>query len=302
MGANKKRMNRPRSLPRTILVFVLCSVAGCGNKDRAEPTVTAADRLEQVRALIQKKDAAGALALIEKAFPNDASPAIAEERARAHEVALAACTTAPCRFAEVSSANAAHGTPERAKQVATHRPHVVEALAIERVVERAVIPRLQQVRQLADDATLTINGAPSDADLQSRAKAALEFARVEQSKVPLLKMELATAEALLGPSKMSGKRVPSFSLDGVTAFLALDATGKCVGIFAVGSSSTNRALKSSTWPADRLLSQAIGRNASIRPPSAGSSTSRWTEGNVPVVVRWRNGDVMELRIGDAAPY
>jgi hypothetical protein len=112
-------------------------------------------------------------------------------------------------------------------------------------------------------------------------------------------MDLAVARELLGPAKLTGNGVPMFSLGGVAVYAAVDKAGRCTGLFAIGDSPSNRALKSDSWPAHRILSQALGRPATIK--RSNGPTSQWYEGGVPVVVRWRDGEIMELRVGNATP-
>jgi hypothetical protein len=111
-------------------------------------------------------------------------------------------------------------------------------------------------------------------------------------------MDLSIARELLGPESKTEGGVPMFSAGGVAVYAAVDRSGRCTGLFAIGS-PPDRRLTSETWPAQRVLSQALGRPAAIKTSSG--PTSQWYDGGVPIVARWRDGELVELRIGDAMP-
>jgi hypothetical protein len=270
-------------------------------KGPASAQATAAargERLSQIRGLVQAKDSRAALGALDEWFRGDSSPDIAEERARAHEVGGAACSTDPCRWAAAVNANAARASAERAAQVTTARAKIWDSLALEQVSEKTPLPRLQQARQLAERAAAALEAGVNDAEVSARATAATTFAQVERKKVPLLGMDLAVAKELLGPVTPTENGVPMFSAGGNAVYAASDRSGKCTGLFAVGS-PPDRRFASDTWPAQRILSQALGRPVDLKAPSG--PTSQWWEGGVPIVARWRDGDLVELRIGDATP-
>lgn len=260
-----------------------------------------AQRLDEVHQLVATRHTADALAALDKSFANDKSVTIAEERASAHEAASEVCTTAACRLGEAIQAHVARATPERATAIELARARAVEALDPQRIDAKATLPRLQQLRQLQDAAVATTKVALDDADLQTRAKTAIALADSERAKVPLLTNSLAIAEELLGVSMRSPGGVPSIALDGSTVYLALDSAGRCTGIYAVGDKAAAREIKSTIWPPPRLLSQAVGRASVLPVPSAGRSMSRGYAGGAPVVARWSDGALVELRIGDATP-
>jgi hypothetical protein len=257
------------------------------------------ERLSQVRNLVRAKDARAALAALEEWFREDRSVEVSEERARAHEVHAGACKTDTCRLVAAANANKARETDDRLAQVKSYRAKVWDSLATEQVSEKPVVPRLQQVHQLVERASDALDTVASDPEIVARATAAITFGQAEQRKVPLLGMDLAVAKELLGPAKLTANGVPMFSVGGIAVYAAVDQTGRCTGLFAIGDSPSNRALKSDSWSADRILSQALGRPATIK--RSNGPTSQWYEGGVPVVVRWREGEIMELRVGNATP-
>jgi hypothetical protein len=251
-----------------------------------------------------------ALGLAVRADPVEAQPAAggtaddaraAEVRASTHDAALAACTTAACELVEAAQARDARTTPERVAALATARAHAVTALAPEQITARQVLPRLQQLRQLRDTGAAIAQVSNGDPELQTRARRAVELAEAGRAAVPLLGNDQAVAEELLGPSSPGPGGAPAIDLGGATVFLAIDRKGRCTGIYAVGSTAADREIKSYTWPPSRLLSQAVGRDSALKPPSGSQPTTRWYAGGAPVVVRWLAGAPIELRIGDAAP-
>ncbi|HEX2692001.1 MAG TPA: hypothetical protein VHN14_35575 [Kofleriaceae bacterium] len=140
-----------------------------------------------------------------------------------------------------------------------------------------------------------------DANLKTRAQAAIKVADDARAQVPLLMNEVAVAEELLGPAIKNALGVPAIALDGATLYLSLAKTGQCAGIYIVGDKAKNREIASSVWPPDRLLSQAVGAPNVTLPPSAGRSSMRWFAGGAPVMARWQDGALVELRIGEATP-
>jgi hypothetical protein len=113
--------------------------------------------------------------------------------------------------------------------------------------------------------------------------------------------DLAIVEELLGPQGTSQTSAPKIDLDGATAYVAMDATKRCSGVYVVGTAAAGRALDSKAWPAERLLSQAVGKAAKLQQPKEPATTAQWYEGGYPVTARWRAGALVELRIGDAIP-
>jgi hypothetical protein len=260
-----------------------------------------AQRLDTVRQLVATRHAADALALLDKSFAGDHSVPVAEERARAHEAAKAACTTAACRLGEALEAGAARPTPERTTDIEQAHAEALGALDPKRADAKDTLPRLRQLRQLRDAGAATANVAATDTALQAHAHDAIAFAGTERARVPLLTNTVAIAEELLEASAKTEGQVASIALDEGTVYLAIDRSGKCSGVYAIGAKDAARALKSKTWPPERLLSQAVGRPSVLQAASSGGTTSRWYAGGAAVTARWLAGVVVELRIGDATP-
>lgn len=260
------------------------------------------ERFAQVRALLAVKDTKRAHQAIAAWFPSDRSPEILEEKARAFDLDLVACSADPCRLAAITNARSAHATPDREAKLAVLRATVLDSLATEHVTEKAALQRLHQVHSIAAAARGTLKHAETiDGEVIARARSAASFAEQERAKVPLIGNTIEVARELLGMNVAGEKNVPSFSLGAALVYLALDAKGRCVGVYVVGTTDTNREIRSETWPAERVLSQALGKKATIKSPARGATTSQWYEAGFPVVARWRSNVVAELRIGNATP-
>jgi hypothetical protein len=264
-------------------------------------TAARSERLTQVQRTINALDSKAALAALDGWFASDRSADVAELRARAHDAAVAQCTQDACRLDEALQAQATHASVGRTEKVAALRGQLSEALAVEHVATSSpILSRLQQLRRLGDTGAQVLAVRLEDDKLQSQARAAVAYAANERAKVPLLRAERDVVEELLGGAA-NGDGAPRIELHGTDAYLAIDAAHRCVGIYAVGATSGNRALTSTEWTADRLLSQAVGKPATVRQPPQASDTVRWYEGGYPVTARWSTGRLLELRIGAATP-
>jgi hypothetical protein len=251
--------------------------------------------------MIDARDGKAALAALDGWFASDRSADVAEQRARAHDAALAQCAHDACRLGEALQAQAAHANVERNAKVATLRAQLNEALAIDRAAASApMLSRLQQLRRLGDAGAQVLAARIDDDKLQNEARAAIAFAADQRAKVPLLRAERNVIEELLGGAA-NGDGAPRIDLHGADAYLEFDAAHHCAGIYAVGPTSGNRALSSTEWTADRLLSQAVGKPVTVRQPPQASGALQWYEGGYPVTARWSVGRLLELRIGAATP-
>ncbi|TMQ13233.1 MAG: hypothetical protein E6J90_00600 [Deltaproteobacteria bacterium] len=255
-------------------------------------------RLEEVEQLLARQQPVEALAILDKHFAGDT--AVAEQRARAHDIAQAACPTVACRFDEARQARDAQTTPERVAATDTTRKLVLATLDPAQVDAKQPLPRIQQLQKLHEAGNSAMKLASDDAELQERAHRAIEVAGTGLSKIPVIGNDLAVAEGLLGPSISGATGPPAIALDGVTVFLSLDDKGRCTGVYAVGDKANQREIKSETWPPVRLLSQALGHEIKLSAPGK-SELTRPPAGDTPVVIRWLDGNPIELRIGNATP-
>ncbi|HET9622414.1 MAG TPA: hypothetical protein VFP84_13670, partial [Kofleriaceae bacterium] len=129
-------------------------------------------------------------------------------------------------------------------------------------------------------------------------KAARELAATQRAAVPLLGHDVAVAEALLGAATRRADGIAEIDLDARTrVFLVFDRAGACTGVYAVGRDG----LRSIEAAAAAVLSQAVGKPSPITKPASADDSARWYAAGWPVVARRASGDVVELRVGDAAP-
>jgi hypothetical protein len=167
-----------------------------------------------------------------------------------------------------------------------------------------LLTKVTRARDLTATGEETLRLLASDSELAATAKAAMDEAAAARAKVSILYQPAAVGEQLLGkPGLVADKGVVRVPLDGVVAFLVLDGAGRCRGIYAVGGGA-DRVYNSPSWPADRLLSQAVGHAATMSPAPKnpdGFGTAHWSAAGTAVTARWRNTDLVELRIGDASP-
>ena len=255
-----------------------------------------AQRLDEIRQLIARQLAAEALAALDRAFARDRGGDVAELRALAHDAARATCATVGCRLGETLQAQAAQATPARTEAVEAARAQARRAIDRARIDAVTPLARLQQLRALHDDAASIAELEPGDPALHAGASDAIRFARAERAATSLLGNDLEIAEELLGPSTIDHHGVASFGLGGITARLTLDETGRCVGVVVAGDRLPDRAIDSTSWPAERLLAQILGRPMAVPPPAAPRSYA----GKIPIVARWSGAALVELRVGDAA--
>ena len=300
------KLAEAKALTGDARLAVLDDVAARHGSSAIEAAAAArGDRLAAIRKLNASRDSQAALDAADRWFPlakGAADAEVAEERARAHEIAGSACPSEPCRLVEATNANLAHGTPERANATQVARLALLNALDPKAAGEKDVAERLKHLRVLGATAMETRKSLEGDVELHDPAAAALAFAESERAKVALLLSPLPVVEELLGAKATTRDKVATIVLEGLTAYVALDGAGRCAGVYAVGDGD-RRHLPDSGWSAEHLLGQSIGRAAKIRQPTpqGSTATSRWYEAGVPVIARWHDSALVELRIGDATP-
>jgi chitodextrinase len=260
-----------------------------------------ADRLAAVRKIADAHDTKTALANLDRDFPGDKSkdPLVAEERAHAYDAAKAACATPACQFNNALAASTARTSPERAAAVDATRTALVAGLDHAQVTAKDTLPRLQQLRTVRDLANETLATPKLDADLTTIATTTRDWANGERAKVPMLWSDAPVVSELVAEGAAPSDAI---ELKGATVIPAFAGNHKCAGVYAIGNADASRSYNSMSWPPERLLSQAVGKPATIHKPANNDvTTTNWYESGFPVVARWRNGQLVELRIGDAAP-
>jgi hypothetical protein len=271
---------------------------------RSGPAAMAArtERLLEIQQAIDGKKAMDAVARIDLWFPNwKTDPEVASKRAFADDLAYSSCSDEPCRYADATEANAALSTPERTARAAASKVAIVSSLSFSETPGEPVIDRLQRLRSMIMVATSPAVATSGDAELSDKARTASAWARGERAKVALMNSDEAVASELIGLLTERDTKVATGTVDGVGVSLSLDLQKKVRGVYMVGPTQGARQLDASGEATGRLLSQAVGRPATIKPPASNAAASRWTEGAIAVTARWKDGQLMELRVGDATP-
>jgi hypothetical protein len=281
---------------------LLDQVAARKGSKAAEAASTArAERLKSIRGAIAQKQPMQALAAIDKWFPKTSDPEVAEEIARAHEASARACSSLSCKYSFATRAQSAHPNEVRATTAATLRSQLETALAPPATIDKDVLVHLRTAHDLEVVALETLKLVADD-DLKKRAQTALDWILSERAKVPVLGANIDVVEQLVGQLKRLDTERASTSLTGgLDAFFAFDSKARCTGIYVVGTSEHQRMFVSSEWSAQRLIAQAIGRPVQTRITAPSSGVMRWYEGSASVTARFLDKNLVELRIGKAAP-
>ncbi len=258
-------------------------------------------QLREIQQAIDGRNPVDAVANIDRWFPNwKSDPQVSAKRALADDVAYSLCADAPCRFVSATGADSAWSTPERAARAKASREEIMSSLSFSEVPGESQLGRLQRLRSFITVATQPAILASGDAEIAVKAKAASEWASSERARVALLNADEPVASELLQASFTEREaKIATATVDGIAVSLSLDIQKKCRGIYMVGATPGARQLDANA-EATHLLSQAVGHPAVVKPVSNGV-TSRWSEGAIPVLARWKDGSLVELRVGDATP-
>ena len=261
-----------------------------------------AERRQEIQALIQQGDSTDALADISRWFPSwSADAGIAEDRARAWDVAYTACIDDACRFSTATEATVASTTPNRSTRSSESRRNLMASLSFAEVPAEPSLARLHRLGSLATIARATSAVASADPELAERAQAAATLAQAERGKVPLMNADGKIVDELLGHLTDVDPKTAVVEMKGVGVYLTLDVLKKCRGIYVAGTTSATRSDGLGGDATNHVLSQAVGHEAMVKAPTGGGSTSRWSDGATAILARWHGGTLVELRIGDAAP-
>ena len=274
-----------------------------GNRARQAADAARAERIAEIRQLVDDKHSADAIARIDKWWPQSwqGDHDLAELRATAQDQTFAACSDDPCRYSMATMASAAASTPERAARTTSARQMLLGDLGFSEVPGEPTLIRLQRLRATATTAARTIAVSPDDQELVGKASTVAKWTASERAKVPLIAADEPVAAELLGSVRHQTATIDVATLDGVLAFLSIDGQKKCRGLYLVGPAKGVRSLDAAPDATIYVLSQAVGHPATIKKPPKGSASSQWMEGGTLVVGRWSNDTLVELRIGDATP-
>ncbi|WP_437580656.1 hypothetical protein [Sorangium sp. So ce887] len=261
-------------------------------------------RVEAVEAALKANRAADAVGLL-KRWSSELSdaPEFGELAARAFEVQGAVCSDDACRLGAARGAKAARGSPEREAALDKARRKVIEGLDARAVPAGDLLSRVRWLRASSKLSAMAQGVAEGDSEVQEKANAASTWARAELGKVALIGAPTPVVDELL--ERDAGSASTGWTgLKGVSVYAA-KVGGVCSGLFVVGATPGARSLYGNEEGLRRLLAQATGRpGATLRARSATSKThsvSTWAEGSTPVMARWNDTTLMELRIGRASP-
>ena len=279
-----------------------------GEQANAAAAAAHSDRLAEIQGLIAARHVDEAIAAIDRSFAETwrADPEISEQRARAHELQAERCDNEPCRLVAWRAAQDALGSDARASAVGQTRARIADALVNRQVEASVAIERARQLGAVLMLGDHTEDMVKDDEELIARARAAKAWAVQERGTIPLLGADRDTVQELLAEMRLLPSGIAWASLSGTDVYFNFDAQGLCRGIYAVGAAAAvaggKREMHSQVWPADRLLSQALGYAAKVKLLAKPASTSlTWKESGTRVTARWRDGKLVELRIGDATP-
>lgn len=256
------------------------------------------ERLTTIRLLNESKASADSIARIDAWFPSSVDPEVVVERARAYDIANEQCGDDVCRFMAATQALQVKGSPERTERLGATRKRLSDALFVGDIAEESPLSRLQRLRTTSDVATKVIDAAKDDAPLLQQATQALSTARDSRLKVPLIGANEVIVEELVG-EQIEGEG--PVSRDGMKLFFVFDPKRRCTGVYFVGISENSRPLSYGVQGHDGLLSQALGQEAKVKAPKGQETVTRWAQGGIPVVARWKGATLMELRVGNAVP-
>lgn len=246
---------------------------------------------------------AEALVVIERWYPDWANnPELSELRAKAQEQLGQACSNEACRFAATRDANRSMPTPARADALVAARQSLKAKLTLEPVPNEPPIEHLRRARTLMELAVAAQKAAGDDYEIQPLADSGLALARAERAKVALIGAAEEVVTEIMGELTVKAPNIYYREAGPVSIFVVYDAKRRCRGLYAVGSQKGMRSIQSGGKDPNGLLAQALGHPAKLKHPAVATQTvTRWSDGAVPIVVRWLNDAPIELRIGMAAP-
>ena len=296
-------LHNASSLTGESKLALLGRVIQSGGPNAAQAAVLArAEELREVSALLEELRATQALALLSRFFgdsPGDAE--VDEARAKAYDVAQDLCRDPACRYLNASNALAWAASPEHAAKARAARAELETSLEFHEMAGETTAQRLLRLAAFHDVAGAAAKTIAADADIIKHAEAARDWAQSERDHVPLLGNDENTAAELLGVLQDQSATVAVASSGPIQIYLNFDGHKVCRGVYVVGVTAGSRAVDPSDDALGKLVAQVFGHTVSLRPPLPTTTASSWTEHGTAVTARWRSGELMELRIGDATP-
>jgi hypothetical protein len=283
----------------------LDEITGHGGPHASEAHDRAAQaRLDSVRAALAARRPGDALAMLDRWTAELATtPGVRDVRAEALDQKVALCSDAVCSFLGARAADAASTSPPRLQALSAARQQLLAALEPKEASDADALRRVRALRSAATLGAAALAATP-DQEIAAKSNAALSGLDAELSKVTLIGSSVALVDEVLDRPTPGSPLSRWQDLDGVAVFPAAVA-GRCTGIYVVGAAAGSRSLAGKEAGVKRLLARATAQaTAALQPPPASAKehdTSRWVEGQTPVMARWKNGALMELRVGAATP-
>lgn len=233
---------------------------------------------------------------------------VGELRARVYDAEIPECPTDACRWRAAIRGWRLAPSTSRDEQLAGARKKMLANLTTRPRGDESHLERLQAFDTIAKVAsTVLTETASADEELKSLAREAQQAANNEREGVALFGAHRDVVVMLLGLSAGENASTLKQSFGVVTVACAM-RDGKCEGVYIVGNTREGRALNDASHATDaiRALSQAVGHKLVLPDPPPRLSTGKpqtttWHEGVIPIAARWRGADLIELRIGRAAP-
>lgn len=267
--------------------------------DEPDPRIVSA-----IWKLLEKRAPDEALKMIDRWYPNwSTNTTLRGLRANAHDQLLAACSDELCRFVQAGNANRAVTTSARALAALDAKEALKKKLVFELVPDEPLpelLRRARRFKSLAGQASTVTANAP---DVHALVTQELAIVQSELIKVPLIGATEDVVTQILGDLTVQSPTVSYRAVEDILVFAVFDARRKCRGLYAVGAQKNARTIEDEGWSPEAFLAQSIGRAGATlkRPTSITKNITKWQEGRVGVVARWRDGTLLELRVGDAAP-
>lgn len=257
------------------------------------------ERLAQASMILDQGRWEPALAYLDAASAALAGVSAASElRARAFDRAQQECRTDACRYTRARQALAANSTPERGRAAAQSRDQLLAVLRSRTPEKQTLVARYEFSKKLGQVGLEVAVSKNADIDVIEAANRAIAWSNAEIAKTPAIGLPESSARELL---YRIGGDSPY-----VIVSLAQSASGQCDGVYV----ATNRA-GASARPAipdelaRRLLAQSVGKpldtTVKIRQNRGNAANATWQEAGQQVNARWRDTQLTELRIGNAAP-
>lgn len=260
------------------------------------------DRIAAITTALQERRAKDAIAAIDQGFADvwRTDPDLAGLRAQALDIQTDECGDDLCRLTAAREANATHATPDRGARLDQIRGRVFAALNARPAPDANTATYVRALADVSRTAAQTLQQVSGDPELSALATSTRGWADQEREKIPFLRADGATLAALFPDLRLVREGVSTVTIEDAEVYFHLSADGVCTGVYVVGPASKRRVFHRATG--ERLISRTLGLAAAVPLPTKADVTSTTAKvANAKIVARWREGLLIELRIGDASP-